>query len=79
MAFSEKEQKLLDLIIAKNGITVKNIEAELGKQAVGGLGKLIQAEKVEKRKVKMGEGYGMKMVTCYFIKEEPKEEKNVQE
>lgn len=68
--FSEKEQKLLDFIKSKAKVTVKEIQLQLGEKAVGGIGKLLQAEVIEKKKLKVGEGYGVKMVIHYLIKTE---------
>jgi len=78
MELSKKEEPIIDLIKARGGVTIKELEETLGKNSTGSLGKLIQRGLIEKRKVKVGEGYNTKYVAHYFIKEEetekPKEE-----
>jgi len=71
--FSEKEQKVLDFIKEKKKVTIKQIEKDLGQSYTGGIGKLIQAGLVEKKKKKTGEGYSMKTVQYYIYKEKSNE------
>ena len=70
MELSKKEEPIIDLIKARGGVTIKELEETLGKNSTGNLGKLIQRGLIEKRKVKVGEGYNTKYVAHYFIKEE---------
>ena len=69
MEFSEKEQAVLDLIKREGKVTIKQIETLLSKAHVGGIGKLIQAELIEKQTMRTGEGYNIKNYKCYVIKE----------
>ena len=78
---SDKEQKLYDYIVTfgKTNVTVKSIEAALGKPYIGALGRLLNLGliKFEKRnlelevegKNKYGYSFGHKWTKCYFIEE----------
>lgn len=68
--FSEKEQALLDFINSKEKVSVEEIKTALGDKIIGGIGKLIQAGKVQKKKIREGQGYSSKNVVYYFKVEE---------
>ena len=68
---SDKEQKLYDYIgTRKADITVKLIEAEMDKEFVGALGRLLHLGliKSEKRQIKVE--YGHKWIKCFFVNKE---------
>jgi len=71
---SESETKLYNFIKENEKITIKKIQEELGDKIVGGLGRLMKNEIVEKVKVREGEGYEAKTYVYYQIKEETTEE-----
>ena len=71
---SEKEQKLYDFIKELKEVTICTIEKELGKEYVGGLGRLIGKQLVKSYK-KRGESngaYGIKYIKYYSIIEKEK-------
>jgi hypothetical protein len=69
MELSDKENKLLELIkTSTEKVTVKLIEEKLGKQFVGGLGKLIGKELIEIKKDRGNSNYGMKKIKYYRLK-----------
>ena len=73
MSLSEREQELYDFIKANNGITVKQIQNQLGPKHVGAISKLKRINKVKKEKRREGEpGYNNnnKMVTYYAATKE---------
>lgn len=63
----KKEEVLLDFLKKNVGktVTVDLIRDSLGEQYLGGLGKLISADKVEKYKVK---GTNLKLLKCFRLK-----------
>jgi hypothetical protein len=67
MNFSEKEQALYDFIRQTKEASVESIEKQLGAKVVGAIGKLLREEVIEKKKVKEGEGYNMKLKTVYVL------------
>ena len=73
MILSDKEIELYNFIrkitIEKGGATIKDIEDVLGTKAVGGLGKLLKLGDIEKKKIREGEGYNVKIVVHYILKE----------
>jgi len=69
MSSSNKEQELYDFIKSKEKVTIKEIQENLSAGHVGALGKLIQQEKIIKRKLRVEEGYGVKMVQYYLLSE----------
>jgi len=71
---SESENTLLDFIEERGKVTIKDIETYLNAKIVGGLGRLLKDELIEKIKIKEGEHYSVKSVVYYKVKEETKEE-----
>lgn len=68
---SEPETALYDYIKAVTvGVAIKDIETYFNAKMVGGLGKLLKEDLIEKIKIKEGEHYSDKAVTYYKIKEE---------
>lgn len=66
---SENEMSVYTLIKEKGQVTIKDIQENCGEKAVGSIGRLVREELIDKKKVKMGEGYGMKMQKVYVLKE----------
>jgi len=69
MDLSEMEQKVYDLIKERGPVTAKIIEENLGPKAVGGIGRLLRTEMVVKKKIRTGEGYNVRSVVHYVLKE----------
>lgn len=68
MKFSEKEQVLYDFIktsTKENGVTAQEMQGELGEKVLGGIGKLLKAEVVERKKLKTTDEYNTKSVWHY--------------
>ena len=70
---SESEITLYKFIKVNEKVTIKKIQEELDDKLVGGLGRLMKDEIVEKVKVREGVGYEAKNYVYYKIKEETKD------
>lgn len=73
MELSTTQQELYDFIVKNNSVSLKAIQEQLGEKYLGALGKLLQADKIEKiRKKENKDTYATHIVTYYEIKEAKK-------
>ena len=71
MELSDKENELYEFIktsTKENGVTVEDIDKAIGIKCLGGLGKLLREEKIQRIKLKTTDDYNTKSVFHYKAK-----------